>query len=126
MRNVTLVNKRSLWGYRGDDWIPFIRIEVHDQRSLPKIRDKSYPFGFRVVHVLMVQAHPRIFERGECHFNDLFKADNVSTYGANSYAPGSSLPSEQSQKSSLTADQFIVFEPSRHCQTSDEPSLVGT
>ncbi|GJE91144.1 delta DNA polymerase [Phanerochaete sordida] len=63
VRNVTIVNKRSLWGYRGDAMVPFIRIEVSDQRSLPKIRG--------------------IFERGECHFNDLFKTESVTTFESN-------------------------------------------
>lgn len=41
-------------------------------------------------------------------------------------APGSSLPSGQSQKSSLTADHSMDFEPSRHCHDSAVPFLVGT
>lgn len=36
-----LTKKRSLWGYKGDDWVSFIKITVADQRSLPKVRDKS-------------------------------------------------------------------------------------
>ncbi|KAG6868419.1 hypothetical protein C0993_003363 [Termitomyces sp. T159_Od127] len=37
---IEYVEKRSLWGYRGDDWIPFLKIIVSDSRSLPKVRDK--------------------------------------------------------------------------------------
>ncbi|KAI0955116.1 DNA-directed DNA polymerase delta [Taiwanofungus camphoratus] len=62
VRNVELVQKRSLWQYRSDDWVPFIKITLADQRSLPKIRG--------------------IFERGECHFRDLF-SDQVATFESN-------------------------------------------
>ncbi|EKM50426.1 uncharacterized protein PHACADRAFT_104509 [Phanerochaete carnosa HHB-10118-sp] len=67
VRDVSLVYRRSLWGYRGDEKVPFIRIEVSDQRSLPKTRDKWLFNSFR----------------GECHFNNLFKTDSVSTYESN-------------------------------------------
>ncbi|KAI0084485.1 DNA polymerase family B-domain-containing protein [Irpex rosettiformis] len=63
VRAVETQEKRSLWGYKGDDWIPFLKITVADQRSLPKIRG--------------------IFERGECRFNDLFKTDGVATFESN-------------------------------------------
>ncbi|KAH0582948.1 DNA-directed DNA polymerase delta [Termitomyces sp. 'cryptogamus'] len=33
---IEYVEKRSLWGYRGDDWIPFLKITISDPRSLPK------------------------------------------------------------------------------------------
>ena len=63
VRAIDIQEKRSLWGYKGDDWVPFLRITLADQRSLPKIRG--------------------IFERGECHFNALFKADGVATFESN-------------------------------------------
>ncbi|KAI0705141.1 DNA polymerase family B-domain-containing protein [Cytidiella melzeri] len=63
VRAIDIQQKRSLWGYRGDDWVPFIKVTVADQKSLPKIRG--------------------LFERGECHFNDLFKADGVATFESN-------------------------------------------
>ncbi|PCH44386.1 delta DNA polymerase [Wolfiporia cocos MD-104 SS10] len=62
VRKVELVSKRSLWGYRGDDWIIFLKITLADQRSLPKIRG--------------------LFERAECHFRDMF-SDQVPTYESN-------------------------------------------
>ncbi|KAG6891275.1 hypothetical protein C0995_008527 [Termitomyces sp. Mi166 len=37
---IEYVEKRSLWGYRGDDWIPFLKITISDSRSLPKVRDE--------------------------------------------------------------------------------------
>ncbi|KAG5342462.1 DNA polymerase delta catalytic subunit [Termitomyces sp. T112] len=37
---IEYVEKRSLWGYRGDDWIPFLKITISDPRSLPKVRDE--------------------------------------------------------------------------------------
>ena len=39
----SVFNRRSLWGYKGDDYVPFIRITCADQRSLPKIRDEYTP-----------------------------------------------------------------------------------
>ncbi|KAH9946498.1 hypothetical protein B0H21DRAFT_743121 [Amylocystis lapponica] len=62
VRHVELTKNRSLWSYKGDDWVAFIKITVSDQRSLPKIRDE-----------------------GECHFRDLFKVngDAVATFESN-------------------------------------------
>ncbi|GLB41714.1 putative DNA polymerase [Lyophyllum shimeji] len=59
---VELVNKRSLWGYRGDDWIPFLKLTISDSRSLPKVRG--------------------VFERGEVRFQGLF-SDSVATFESN-------------------------------------------
>jgi DNA polymerase delta subunit 1 len=63
VRAIEVQKKRSLWGYRGDDWIPFIKVTVADQRSLPKIRG--------------------LFERGECQFNELFKTEGTRTFESN-------------------------------------------
>lgn len=41
MRGVELIKRRSLWGYRGDDWVVFIKITCNEPRSVPRIRDKS-------------------------------------------------------------------------------------
>ncbi|KAI5989332.1 DNA polymerase family B-domain-containing protein [Pisolithus albus] len=49
VRKIEIVRKRSLWGYRGDDWIPFMKLVTSEARSLPKVRDK-----------------------GECQFRDFF------------------------------------------------------
>ena len=37
---VEWMSKRSLWGYRGDDIFPFLKITVNEARNLPKVRDK--------------------------------------------------------------------------------------
>lgn len=42
VRDIEISTKRSLWGYRGDDWVSFIKLTLTDQRSLPKVRDMSY------------------------------------------------------------------------------------
>ncbi|KAI0766572.1 DNA polymerase family B-domain-containing protein [Trametes elegans] len=62
VRDVELVKKRSLWGYKGDDWVSFVKITVADQRSLPRVRG--------------------LLERGECRFNDLFNGE-VATFESN-------------------------------------------
>ncbi|KAF9462946.1 delta DNA polymerase [Collybia nuda] len=40
VRKIEHVSKRSLWGYRGDDWIAFMKLTISDPRNLPKVRDK--------------------------------------------------------------------------------------
>lgn len=40
VRSAELIKKRSLWGYRGDDWVIFIKLTISDPKSLPKVRDK--------------------------------------------------------------------------------------
>ena len=35
-----VVKKRSLWGYRGDDWVPFFKLTITTPKDLPKVRDK--------------------------------------------------------------------------------------
>ncbi|EIM86884.1 uncharacterized protein STEHIDRAFT_79581, partial [Stereum hirsutum FP-91666 SS1] len=62
VRAVELVQKRSLWGYKGDDLVMFAKITVTDPKALPRVRG--------------------VFERGECSFRDLFKGI-VSTYESN-------------------------------------------
>lgn len=56
------VQKRSLWGYRGESKPLFLKITICDQRTLPKVRG--------------------LFERGETPFRDLF-AEPVTTYESN-------------------------------------------
>jgi DNA polymerase delta subunit 1 len=34
----TIKNARSLWGYKGDEKVPFIKITVSDPKSMPKVR----------------------------------------------------------------------------------------
>ena len=42
VREVQMVSKKSLMNYMGDTSVPFLKITLADQRSLPKIRDKFY------------------------------------------------------------------------------------
>ncbi|KAF9447509.1 hypothetical protein P691DRAFT_776079 [Macrolepiota fuliginosa MF-IS2] len=63
VRHVEKVSKRTLWGYRGDDWIPFLKLTISDPKSLPKVRG--------------------LFERAECHFNELFPTEPVPTFESN-------------------------------------------
>lgn len=37
----TIFNRKSLWGYRGDEQVPFIKITCTDPKAMPKVRDKS-------------------------------------------------------------------------------------
>ena len=38
--------KRSLWGYKGDEKSPFIKITFVDQRSMTRVRDKCTLLNF--------------------------------------------------------------------------------
>ncbi|EPQ56433.1 hypothetical protein GLOTRDRAFT_120926 [Gloeophyllum trabeum ATCC 11539] len=62
VRGAELARKRSLWGYKGDDWVMFIKLTIVDPKTLPKVRG--------------------VFERGECAFRDFFSGP-VSTYESN-------------------------------------------
>ncbi|KAI0077717.1 hypothetical protein K474DRAFT_1661299 [Panus rudis PR-1116 ss-1] len=62
VRGTSMVNKKSLMNYRGDQNVPFIKITLADQRSLPKIRG--------------------LFERGEVRFKEFF-TDATGTFESN-------------------------------------------
>lgn len=75
-----MVNKKSLMHYMGDTTVPFLRITLSDQRSLPKIRDKLIihsPAHFNLLVPLL-----RLFDRGEVRYKDFFQ-DSVNTYESN-------------------------------------------
>ncbi|KAF9508169.1 hypothetical protein BS47DRAFT_1373735 [Hydnum rufescens UP504] len=62
LRNVQILPKRSLWGYRGDAKPVFLKLTISDPKTLPKVRG--------------------LFERGELHFRDLFP-EPITTYESN-------------------------------------------
>ncbi|EIN06111.1 delta DNA polymerase [Punctularia strigosozonata HHB-11173 SS5] len=43
VRKIELVKKRSIWGYRGDDWVPFMKLITDNPRNVPKVRDEPIP-----------------------------------------------------------------------------------
>ncbi|KAJ6485901.1 DNA polymerase family B-domain-containing protein [Mycena sanguinolenta] len=58
-----LVKKRSLWQYRGDDWVPFIKLTIINPKTLPKVRGA--------------------FERNECRY-EFFSTDApIATFESN-------------------------------------------
>lgn len=61
--SITIANKRSLWGYKGDAVSPFIKITVADLKSYPKVRGA--------------------FERGEVSFRNYFEGKAVMTFESN-------------------------------------------
>ncbi|KAI0295971.1 hypothetical protein BC826DRAFT_1006478 [Russula brevipes] len=65
--SIELVQKRSLWGYKGDELAAFMRITVTEPKAVPRVRDESLP---------------RIFERGETDFRGLFSGP-VTTFESN-------------------------------------------
>lgn len=63
VKAVSLANKRSLWGYKGDAVSPFIKITVMDTKQYPKVRNA--------------------FERGEIQYKDFFDGTALMTYESN-------------------------------------------
>jgi hypothetical protein len=41
VKGLELVKKRSLWGYKGDDVVMFLKIVVTEPSKLPRVRDES-------------------------------------------------------------------------------------
>lgn len=66
MRRVEKVSKRTLWGYNGDDWTPFLKLTICEPRDLPKVRGA--------------------FERGEISYQGLFDGI-IKTYESNIVYP---------------------------------------
>ncbi|KAL7412360.1 delta DNA polymerase [Mrakia frigida] len=60
--NTKVQMKRSLWGYKGDASVPFLKITLVDPKMVPRIRG--------------------IFERGEFQFRDMFNGP-ISSYESN-------------------------------------------
>ncbi|GAA5907898.1 DNA-directed DNA polymerase delta POL3 [Sporobolomyces salmoneus] len=63
VRAISVANKRSLWGYKGDAVSPFIKITTADTKSYPKVRGA--------------------FERGEVVFKDFFDGSSLMTFESN-------------------------------------------
>ncbi|CEQ42183.1 SPOSA6832_03981 [Sporobolomyces salmonicolor] len=63
VRAVSIANKRSLWGYKGDAVSPFVKITVCDTKSYPKVRNA--------------------FERGEVVYKDFFDGSALMTFESN-------------------------------------------
>ncbi|GEM06433.1 DNA polymerase delta subunit 1 [Rhodotorula toruloides] len=63
VKAVSLANKRSLWGYKGDAVSPFIKVTVMDTKQYPKVRNA--------------------FERGEVLYKDFFNGTALMTYESN-------------------------------------------
>ncbi|GAA5899920.1 hypothetical protein JCM6882_007002 [Rhodosporidiobolus microsporus] len=63
VKSVSIANKRSLWGYKGDAVSPFIKITVVDTKNYPKVRNA--------------------FERGEVTFKDFFDGSSLMTFESN-------------------------------------------
>ncbi|GAA5967568.1 hypothetical protein JCM21900_003343, partial [Sporobolomyces salmonicolor] len=63
IRAVSIANKRSLWGYKGDAVSPFVKITVSDTKSYPKVRNA--------------------FERGEVVYKDCFDGSALMTFESN-------------------------------------------
>lgn len=59
---IEALKKKTLYGYVGDDEVPFIKITISHQRNLPKVRG--------------------LFEQGDVQFQDLFE-NQTQTYESN-------------------------------------------
>lgn len=74
--------KKSLWGYRGEDDVPFLKITLTEPRTVPKIRDESIHNLSHVRRSLTISISARIFDRGECNYQNLFEGE-IPTYESN-------------------------------------------
>ncbi|GAA6047885.1 hypothetical protein JCM3770_004691, partial [Rhodotorula araucariae] len=63
IRSISLANKRSLWGYKGEAVSPFIKITTVDTKNYPKVRNG--------------------FERGEVTYRDFFDGSALLTFESN-------------------------------------------
>ncbi|KAF7770588.1 hypothetical protein Agabi119p4_6562 [Agaricus bisporus var. burnettii] len=63
VQKVEKLAKRTLWGYRGDDKVSFLKLTISDPKSLPRVRG--------------------LFERAECQFQGLFPSEPVPTFESN-------------------------------------------
>jgi DNA polymerase delta subunit 1 len=41
VRGLELIKKQSLWGYKGDDLVMFLKIIITQPSKLPRVRDES-------------------------------------------------------------------------------------
>lgn len=55
--------KTSLWGFKGEHKIPYIKLTITDLKVYPKVRNAV--------------------ERGEIRFKDMWKGDTILTYESN-------------------------------------------
>jgi hypothetical protein len=63
IHSISVANKRSLWGYKGDSVSPFLKITVAELKSYPKVRGA--------------------FERGDVTFRSLFDGSAMMTFESN-------------------------------------------
>ncbi|KAF7356852.1 DNA polymerase [Mycena venus] len=78
---VELVSKRSLWQYRGDDWIPFIKLTIANPKTLPKVRDEY--LSLAKYSMKLIFGYPRAFERNECRYQFFSTEAPISTFESN-------------------------------------------
>lgn len=65
----------------------FLKITVNEPRSLPRVRDESFSLAGSVLPKLtLLFWYLRMFERGECTFNDMFNGI-TATYESNIVFP---------------------------------------
>lgn len=77
-----IVQKRSLLGYKGDGWYPFIKITTSNPKSVPKVRDKCFYNTRKMTSSLLYFGWLRLFDEGECTYNGLFNGP-IKTYESN-------------------------------------------
>lgn len=41
VQRIEIIKRKSLWGYLGDDVVPFLKLTLIQPRLLPKLRDES-------------------------------------------------------------------------------------
>jgi DNA polymerase delta subunit 1 len=69
--------KRSLWGYKGDDKVPFLKITLSDPKFVSKIRGRSVHFLARL-ETMADLSSAGILDRGEFEFRGMFNGPTTS------------------------------------------------
>ncbi|KAF7308685.1 DNA polymerase [Mycena chlorophos] len=98
--NVETVMRRSLWGYRGDDYVPFLKLTVANPKALPKVRG--------------------LFERNECRYQYFQQDTPIATFESNiAYTLRFMIDTKVVGMNwiEIPANKYIVKDrPKSHCQ----------
>lgn len=63
MHSITVGNRRNLWGYRGDNAVPFLKITIKELKHYAKVRTA--------------------FEKGSIRYKDIFDGEEMVTFESN-------------------------------------------
>jgi hypothetical protein len=71
---IETVEKRTLWGYKGDDYTPFMKITVTDPKAVPRVRDEC-ELSRGVTSVLLTFERFHVFSKRERLTSEAYSLD---------------------------------------------------